>query len=66
MWAFATTLAKLHMGFYIYIAHMLLNYVDRGERTVRLELYVMVDEGPKGGDEVRGLVVEVLVPGDVL
>ncbi len=28
MWAFAKTLAKLHMGFYIYIAHVLLNYVS--------------------------------------
>ena len=39
---------------------------DWGKRTIRLELYVMVDKSSEGGDEVGGLVVEVLVPGDVL
>src|SRR5712691_5691423 len=38
---------------------------DRGERTVGLELYVMINKSPEWGDEVGGLVVEVLVPGDV-
>jgi len=39
---------------------------DWGERTVGLELYVMINESPEWGDELGGLVVEVLVPGDVL
>src|SRR5258708_19732787 len=30
MWAFTKAWAKLHMGFYEYIVHILLNYVDEG------------------------------------
>ena len=39
---------------------------DRREGTVGLELYVMINESPEGGDEMGAMVVEVLVPGDVL
>ena len=39
---------------------------NRGERTVGPDLYVMINESPEWGDEMGGLVVEVLVPGDVL
>src|SRR5260221_10308392 len=38
---------------------------DRGERTIGLELYVMINESPEWGDEMGGLVVKVLVTGDV-
>ena len=39
---------------------------DGRERTGGLELHVVVDESSEWGDEVGGLVVEVLDPGDVL
>ena len=39
---------------------------DRGNGAVGREFYVMVDESPEGSDEAGAVVIEVLVPRDVL